>query len=91
MTGAATSESVAALDEPFNMAVRMAVWSETSAPLLAVKVAEVALAATLAEAGTVKTDEALLESVTKVLLLADFERVTVQVVLALDVRVAAAH
>ncbi len=57
----------------------------------AVKVAEVALAAMLTEAGTVKTDEALLESVTKVLLMADFERVTVQVVLALDARVAAAH
>ncbi len=73
------------------MAVTVAVWSESSAPVLAVNVADVALAATFTEDGTVNTDEALLESVTTVLLVADFDRVTVQVVLALDARVAAAH
>src|ERR1035437_6348179 len=72
------------MDEPFNVAVTVAVWSETSAPVLAVNVAEVALVATLTEAGTVNRDEALLESVTMVLLVADFDRVTVQVVLALE-------
>jgi hypothetical protein len=79
------------LDEPFNVAVTVAVWSETSAPVLAVNVTEVALAATLTEAGTVSRDEALLESVTTVMLVADFDTVTVQVVLALEARLAAAH
>jgi hypothetical protein len=80
------------LDEPFNVAVTVAVWSETSAPVLAVNVAEVALAETLTEDGTVNWDGALSESVTMVLLLVvDFDRVTVQVVLALEARLAAAH
>src|ERR1039458_2748466 len=87
----ATRESVAVADEPFNVAVTVAVWSESSAPVLAVNVAAVALAATLTEAGTVNWDGALLESVTTVLLVADFDRVTVQVVLALEARLAAAH
>ena len=90
MTGA-TSEIVAAWDEPFNVAVTVTFWSESSAPVLAVNVAEVALAATLTEDGTVSRDEALLESVTTVLLVVDFDRVTVQVVLALEARLAAAH
>jgi hypothetical protein len=60
-------------------------------PVLAVNVAEVALAETLTEDGTVNWDGALLESVTMVLLVADFDRVTVQVVLALEARLAAAH
>ena len=82
----ATRESVAAADEPFNVAVTVTFWSETSAPVPAVNVAEVALAATLTEDGTVNRDEALLESVTTMLLVADFDRVTVQVVLALEAR-----
>ena len=90
MTGA-TRESVAGADEPFNVAVRVAAWSESSAPVLAVNVAEVALAATLTEDGTVNRDGALLESATTVMLVADFDRVTVQVVLALEARLAAAH
>jgi hypothetical protein len=90
MTGA-TREIVAGLDEPFSVAVTVAVWSETSAPVLAVNVAEVALAATLTEEGTVNRDEALLESATTVLLVEDFERVTVQMVLALEARLVVAH
>ena len=55
-------------------------------------VAEVALAATVTEEGTVNRVEALSESVTTVLLVVvDIDRVTVQVVLALDARLAAAH
>ena len=46
------------------------------------KVAEAAFAATVTEGGTVSTDGALLESVTTVLPATDFDRVTVQVVLA---------
>ena len=91
MIAGATRESVAAADEPFNVAVTVAVWSETSAPVLAVNVAEVALAETLTEDGTVSRDEALLESAITVLLVVDFDRVTVQVVLALEARLAAAH
>ena len=90
MTGA-TRESVAGADEPFNVAVRVAAWSESSAPVLAVNVAEVALAATLTEDGTVNRDEALLDSATTVMLVVDFDAVTVQVVLALEARLAAAH
>ena len=85
----ATRESVAGADEPFNVAVRVAAWSETRVPVLAVNVAEVAFAATLTEDGTVSRDEALLESVTTLLLVVDFDRVTVQVVLALEARLAA--
>jgi hypothetical protein len=58
---------------------------------VAVKVAVVALADTVTEAGTVKTDAALLERVTTVAAVVDLESVTVQVVLALDVKLAAAH
>ena len=54
-------------------------------------VAELALAATLTEDGTVSTLEALLARATVVLLAATVESVTVQVVLALEDRVAAAH
>ena len=90
MTGA-TRESVAGLDEPFSVAVTVAVWSETRVLVLAVNVAEVALAATLTEDGTVNRDGALSESATSVLLVEDFERVTVQVVFALEARVAVAH
>jgi hypothetical protein len=79
------------LDEPFNVAVTVAIWSETRVPVLAVNVTEVALAATLTEAGTVNWDGALLESVTTVLLVADFDKVTVQVVLTLEARLAAEH
>ena len=91
MIAGATRESVAAADEPFNVAVTVAAWSETRVPVLAVNVAEVALAATLTEDGTVNWDGALLESATTVLLVADFDRVTVQVVLALEARLAAVH
>src|ERR1035437_4571564 len=77
------------MDEPFNVAVTVAVWSETRVPVLAVNVAEVALMATLTEAGTVNRDEALLESATTVMLVVDFDAVTVQVVLALEARLAA--
>ena len=87
----ATSDNVTGLDEPFNVAVTVAVWSETRVPVLTVNVTEVAFAATLTEDGTVSRDKALLESVTTVLLVADFDRVTVQVVLALEARLAAAH
>jgi hypothetical protein len=69
----------------------VAAWSESSAPVLAVNVAEVALAATLKEDGTVNRDDALLESMTTVLLVVDFDRVTVQVVLALEAKLPAAH
>ena len=59
--------------------------------MLAVKVAEVALAATLTEAGTVNTEGALLASATTVLVVVAFDSMTVQVVLALEARLAAAH
>ena len=90
MTGA-TRESVAGADEPFNVAVRVAAWSETRVPVLAVNVAEVAFSATLTEDGTVNWDGALLESVTTVMLVVDFDTVTVQVVLALEAKLAAEH
>jgi hypothetical protein len=78
------------VEEPFSVAVRVAVWSKTSVPVVAVKVAEVVLAGTLTEEGTV-TDGTLLESATTQLPTEDLDRVTVQVVLALEARLAAAH
>jgi len=86
-----TRETLAATDEPFNVAVILAAWSETSTPVLAVNVADVALAATVTEDGTVNRVEAVLESATTVLVVVDFDRVTVQIVLALEVRLAAAQ
>ena len=84
-------EIVADWDEPFRLAVMLADWSARSEPVLAVKVAEVALAATLTEGGTVSTAAALLASVTTLLLVVDLDRVTVQVVLAFAARLVAAH
>ena len=55
------------------------------------KVAEEALAATLTEAGMVNWGEALLASRTVALVMVGFDKVTVQVVLALGKRVVAAH
>jgi len=51
----------------------------------------VAPAATLTEAGTVKSDGALLASATRVVLTADLESVIVQVVLTLEARLASIH
>jgi phosphoenolpyruvate-protein kinase (PTS system EI component) len=76
---------------PFKLAVIVANWSEGIAPVLAVKVAELALAGTVTEEGTVNTDGALLARLTTVPLLADLDRVTVQVALALEARVEGAH
>ena len=55
------------------------------------KVAEVALAATFTEEGTVSTLEAVLASATTVLLEDALDKLTLQGVLALEARVAAAH
>ena len=55
------------------------------------KVAEEPLAGRLTEAGMVNWDGALLASRTVALLIVGFDMVTVQVVLALGNRVAAAH
>lgn len=79
------------MEEPFSVAVTLADWSETRAPVLAVNVVEVAFAATVTEEGTVSADGALFERVTTLLPAVDFERVTVQVVLALAARLPAAH
>ena len=65
--------------------------SEGIAPVLTVKAAEEAVAPTLTEDGTVKTDGALFVRLTGVLLATVFVRVTVQVVLALEAKVDAAH
>jgi hypothetical protein len=75
--------------------------------VLALNVAEVALAGTVIEDGTLTSDEPLLEallvaplestgerileSATTLLLVRDFESVTVQVVVALEARLAGAH
>ena len=89
--GSVVSASVADWEDPFRVAVMVADWSATSAPVLAVKAAEVAFAATVTEGGTVRTDGTVLESVTTLALVVDFERVTVQVVLALEARPPAVH
>jgi hypothetical protein len=78
-------------DVPFKVAVIVADWSEAIVPVLAVKVAELALAGTATEEATVNTDGALLARLTTVPLLVDLERVTVHVALALEARVEGAH
>jgi hypothetical protein len=79
------------MDAPFNVAVMVALWSVGIVPEVAVKVAEVALAGTVTDETTVSTDGALLVMATAVPLATDLERVTVQVELALEARVAGAH
>jgi hypothetical protein len=79
------------MEAPFKLAVMVADWSEEIVPVLAVKVAELPLAGTVTEEATVNTDGALLVRLTTVPLVADLERVTVQVALAFDTRVAGAH
>jgi len=78
-------------EEPFRAAVTTADWSDTRAPALAVKVAEVAPPVTITEAGTVSEAAALLESVTVVSLAGALDKVTVQVVLAFETRLADTH
>lgn len=87
----ATRESVTGADEPFSVAVMVAGWSATSVPAAAVKAAEMVLAGTLTDDGTIKREGALLESATTAVLLTSFERVTVQPVLTLEVRRPAEH
>ena len=84
-------EIVVGREEPFNMAVITADWSETRVPVLTVNVTDVALAATLTEVGTDRDDAALLTSAITVLEATAFERVTVQVVFALAGRLETAH
>ena len=84
-------ESVAGADEPFSVAVTVAIWSETRLPALTVKVAEVVLAGTVTEDGTAKADEALLASATTALLVDVVDRVTVQVAFVLEARAAGEH
>jgi hypothetical protein len=79
------------MEAPFKLAVMVADWSEEIVPVLAVKVAELPLAGTVTEEATVNTDGALLVRLTTVPLVADLERVTVHVELALDTRVAGVH
>jgi hypothetical protein len=85
------SDTVTDLEEPFKAAVMLADWSARTAPVLAVNVAEVALAATLTEDATVNTDGRLFDNVTAVLVVTDFDSVTVQVVFALEARLALLH
>ena len=75
---------------PFRVAVTVAVPLVVMVPAAAVKVAVVALAATATEAGTVRA--ALLDaSETVVTAGLEFESVTVQVELVLEVRVEGEH
>ena len=89
--GSDVSESVTDLEEPFRVAVTVAVWSASSAPVLAVKVAEVALAATVTEGGTVGRMGRCWRAQLRCCWRRISDRVTVQVVLALEARLAAAH
>jgi len=91
VTGVATRASVTGWDEPFRLAVTVAVWSESSVPVLAVNVAAVAVAGTLTEGGTVNVVEALLESATTALLVDAFDKATVQVARELEARLFGVH
>src|SRR3974377_2383387 len=89
--GGLTRDRVAATDEPFSAAVTVAEESEISAPVLAVNDADTLLGATLTEEGTLNWDGELSERAIMVRPAADFDRVTVQVVLALGPRLVTAH
>ena len=91
MAAAPTNETVVGMDVPLKVAVMVAGWSESIVPVLAVKVAELALAGTVTEEATANTDGALLARLTTVPLAAAFDRVTVQVALELEARLAGAH
>ena len=69
----------------------VAAWSADSALVLMVKVEELLLGAMCVADGTVKTDGALPESAMVVSLFADFDKLTVQVVLVLEVRLLGVH
>jgi hypothetical protein len=89
--GAVTLIVMGRLD-PFNAAVRIAVWLEVTAAAVAVKVAVVAVAATEIEAGTVRAAVALLDSATVAPPVgAAWASVTVQVVVDEAARVVLAH
>jgi hypothetical protein len=90
MVRGATREILVRTDDPLSVAVRVAVWSEVTTLVLAVKVPEAAFAPIVTEAGMLNAADAVLDSAT-VLPAVGLERVTVQVVLAFDTIVAAAH
>ncbi len=87
----ATNESVVGTDKPLNVAVIVADWFELMVPTLTVKVAELAPAGMFTTVGTVNWEEGLLARATTVLVVADFDKVTVQVVLALEASVVVPH
>jgi hypothetical protein len=91
MTVGGTSDTVALLEDAFKEAVIVAVCGEEILPVLAVKVAEPALAATVTDAGTVIPAPVPVRVTTTPPAGAAFDSVTVQEVLAFDVRLAAAH
>ena len=77
--GCAVIVRLAVLLEPVRVAVMVGVWSEVTAAAVAVKVAEVAAATTVTDAGTVTAEVALLERATVAPPVgAALERVTVQ-------------
>ncbi|MCU1336772.1 MAG: hypothetical protein JWO19_2353 [Bryobacterales bacterium] len=90
--GCAVLVRLTVLLEPLRVAVMVGVWSDVTAAAVAVKVAVVAAAATVTEAGTVNAEVALLESVTvEPLVGAALESVTVQVVVEDAARVVLVH
>jgi hypothetical protein len=89
--GAVTMTVMGRLD-PFNAAVRIAVWFEATVPAVAVKVAVDAVAGTRTEAGTANAVVALLESATvEPPVGAALERVTVHVVVDNTARLVLMH
>jgi hypothetical protein len=77
--------------DPFKEAVMVEAWSVVTVPALTLNVAEVDPEETVTVVGIVRTDGALPESATTLALVADWESVTVQVVLVLEVKLWAVH
>jgi hypothetical protein len=90
VTGA-TSEMVADCDTPLSVAVIVAVWSVENEPALAVKFALVPLAGIATEAGVVNAAALSARVTVTPPAGAACDNVTVQVVLALGAKLAAAH
>src|SRR5215472_13357584 len=89
--GVFVNEMVPVCELPFNVAVMMAVWFDVKLPAVALKVAEMAPAATVTDAGTVTTAVLLLRPTAAPPFGAAWVKVTVQVVVLPEPSVPGVH
>ncbi len=90
-TAATISDKVVVLDAKFRLAVMVADWFVEMVPVFALKLAEVAAAATVTEAGTLRLPLLLTRLTAAPPLGAAWVNVTVQVLLEFDPRLDGVH